>query len=120
VGGWGVGGNLGRSQSSRNIREHLPCHEGELSPFGVQTSARLETSLSVHSPNSPQATVYLSLIINKSLKKKKEEIFKTKYIKMIEVLKEEINKSLKETQENTNKQLEKIISPRKSRKHKYS
>ena len=39
---------------------------------------------------------------------------------MIEVLKEEINKSLKETQENTNKQLEKIISPRKSRKHKYS
>lgn len=30
------------------------------------------------------------------------EILKTKYIKMIEVLKEEINKSLKETHENTN------------------
>jgi hypothetical protein len=27
------GGNLGRSQSSRSMREHLPCHVGELSPF---------------------------------------------------------------------------------------
>jgi hypothetical protein len=32
------------------MRERLPCHEGELSPFRVQTSAGLETSLSVHSP----------------------------------------------------------------------
>jgi hypothetical protein len=27
------GGNLGRSQSSRSMREHLLCHVGELSPF---------------------------------------------------------------------------------------
>ena len=44
------GGNLGRDQSSRSIREHLPCHEGELSPFRVQTSAQLETILSLHGP----------------------------------------------------------------------
>ena len=49
---WGLSGsaggggcNLGRSQSSRSMRERLLCHEGELSPFGVQTSAQLETSL---------------------------------------------------------------------------
>jgi hypothetical protein len=24
------GGTLGRGQSSRSMREHLPCHEGEL------------------------------------------------------------------------------------------
>ena len=41
------GGNLGRSQSSSSIRECLLCHVAELSPFGVQTSAQLETSLSV-------------------------------------------------------------------------
>lgn len=32
------------------MRENLLCHEGELSPFRVQTSARLESSLSVQSP----------------------------------------------------------------------
>jgi hypothetical protein len=44
------GGNLFRLQSSRSIRECLPCHEVELSPFGVQTSAQVETSLTLHSP----------------------------------------------------------------------
>jgi hypothetical protein len=39
------GSNLCRSQSSKSIREHLPCHLGELSLFRVQTSAQLETSL---------------------------------------------------------------------------
>jgi hypothetical protein len=28
------GGNLGRSQSSRNMRELLPSHVGKLSPLG--------------------------------------------------------------------------------------
>ena len=49
VGAIGIG-NLGRSQSSKSIRVYSPCHLGELSPFGVQTLAQLETSLSVHSP----------------------------------------------------------------------
>ena len=39
------GGNLGGDQSSRIIKERLPCHVGELSPFGVQTSAQQENSL---------------------------------------------------------------------------
>ena len=30
------GGNLFRLQSSRSIRECLPCHEGELSPSGFR------------------------------------------------------------------------------------
>ena len=40
--------------------------------------------------------------------KPKERDLKNTYMKMIEVLKEEINKSLKEIQKNTNKQLKKV------------
>jgi hypothetical protein len=55
-------GNLGKNQCSRSIREYLQCHVGELSPFRVQTSARLETSLSVHSP-----ILHISLITDVSV-----------------------------------------------------
>jgi hypothetical protein len=49
------GGNkFDGSQGPGDMRELLPSHVGELSPLGpgVQTSARLETRLSV--PNTPQ------------------------------------------------------------------
>ena len=42
--------NFDRSQSSRSMRECLPCHIGELSPLPGSTSAQLETKLSVYSP----------------------------------------------------------------------
>jgi hypothetical protein len=48
------GGNLGRSQSSGSMREHLACHEGESSTFGLQTSAQLENSLQFSIPPYPQ------------------------------------------------------------------
>jgi hypothetical protein len=46
------------------MRVHLPSHVGELSPLGfsrIQTSARLETSLSVNSP-LPHSHSYFSML----------------------------------------------------------
>jgi hypothetical protein len=44
-----VGGNLGRGQSTRSIRECLPCHEGELWPSGFRPQLNCRPAC-----NSPQ------------------------------------------------------------------
>lgn len=44
-----------------------------------------------------------------SIAEAQEKDLKINYIKMIEFIKEEINKSLKEIQEDTNKQLQEIL-----------
>jgi hypothetical protein len=60
LGGAVGGGNLGRGQSSRSMREHLPCHEGELSPFmGFRPNLNWRTAC-----NSPQVcSDYLPTLI---------------------------------------------------------
>jgi hypothetical protein len=53
VAGVGMGDcNLGRSLSSRRMRELMPSlsSKGIITHPGVQTSAQLENNLSVHSP----------------------------------------------------------------------
>jgi hypothetical protein len=44
----GGGSNLGRSQSSRSMRERLQCHAGELSPPGLRPKFNWRPAWALH------------------------------------------------------------------------
>lgn len=56
-------------------------------------------------------TILLKEALNSNIAETQEKVLKRNYMKMVEVLRKEINKSLNEIQGNTNKQLQKMNKP---------